>query len=65
MPVATKTKRCPSCGTKNSAEADRCRICTRNDRPPQLVAARRHSGLLQRQLAGAQGLTLGTTAPHA
>jgi hypothetical protein len=30
MPVATKTVKCPSCGAKTPAGADRCRICTRN-----------------------------------
>ena len=35
MPLTTKTKRCPSCGSRNDAATDRCRICTR-----PLVASR-------------------------
>lgn len=29
MPVATKTKRCPSCGSKNPPQQERCKVCTR------------------------------------
>ena len=54
MPVATKTKRCPSCGTKNPAETSRCRICTRAlPRPDMPSQTEYENALYSEPIAGA------------
>lgn len=54
MPVATKTKRCPSCGTKNPGDTNRCRICTRSLADPDSASqARFEAALYAEPIAGA------------